>query len=320
MTGKDFLSDQEVRWCPGCGDYSILKQFTEVLATMGADPATTVVVSGIGCSSRMPYYVNSYGIHSLHGRAPAIATGIKLANPSLDVWLITGDGDALSIGGNHLIHALRRNVGVPILLFNNEIYGLTKGQYSPTSKPGLHTKSTPTGSIDHPINPLTLALGAGATFVARSMDRHPAHLREALTASKQHSGAALLEIYQNCNVFHDGAFDAFTDKKTQSDHAIFLQHGQPITFGADGQRALILEGGQPVEVSLTDRSASECWIHDETDPMKAYALARMVGDIRPFGILYREDRPTFESQVHAAAQNTRSIEDVFRLGRTWTVE
>ncbi|MDG1252147.1 MAG: 2-oxoacid:ferredoxin oxidoreductase subunit beta [Schleiferiaceae bacterium] len=320
MTGKDFLSDQEVRWCPGCGDYSILKQFTEVLALIGADPSQTVVISGIGCASRLPYYVNAYGMHSLHGRAPAVATGIKLANPSLDVWLITGDGDALSIGGNHLIHALRRNVGVPILLFNNEIYGLTKGQYSPTSRSGAVSKSTPLGSIDHPVNPQTLALGAGATFLARSMDRHPAHLREVLAASKAHKGSAFVEIYQNCNVFHDGAFEQFTDKKSQSDHAIFLQHGEPITFGTNLDHGLILEGSQVKVVPLAERSASECWIHDERDPMKAFALARMTEDLRPFGILYREDRPVFEQQVHAAHQNSRSFEEVLAMGRTWTVD
>lgn len=318
-SGKDFLSDQEVRWCPGCGDYSVLKQFTEVLAQLDADPANTVVVSGIGCASRLPYYVNAYGMHSLHGRAPAVATGIKLANPTLDVWIITGDGDALSIGGNHLIHALRRNVGVPILLFNNEIYGLTKGQYSPTSRAGAISKSTPLGSVDHPVNPQTLALGAGATFLARSMDRHPAHLREMMIRAKAHGGSALLEIYQNCNVFHDGAFEAFTDKKTQSDHAIFLEHGQPITFGVEHDKALWLDGQTVRIVSTMERPLSECWIHDETDAMKGFALARMTGEVRPFGVLYREDRPIFEVQVHAAHAQTRSLEEVLALGRTWTV-
>ncbi|HAG49553.1 MAG TPA: 2-oxoacid:ferredoxin oxidoreductase subunit beta [Cryomorphaceae bacterium] len=320
MNGKDFLSDQEVRWCPGCGDYSVLKQFTEVLASLEADPANTVVVSGIGCSSRLPYYVNTYGIHSLHGRAPSVATGIKLANPSLDVWIITGDGDALSIGGNHLLHVLRRNVQVPILLFNNEIYGLTKGQYSPTSRAGALSKSTPLGSIDYPLNPQTLALGAGATFVARSMDRNPTHLRQMLMLAKSHEGSALVEIYQNCNVFNDGVFEAFTDKKMQSDHAIFLTHGEPLVFGSHRDKGLVLSGSQVQVVSLTDRSASECWIHDERDPMKAYALARMTGDLRPFGVFYREDRSVFEKQVHRALSETRSLEEVLAMGRTWKVD
>ena len=317
LSAKDFQSPEEVRWCPGCGDYSVLKQFTEVLASTGADPNRTVVVSGIGCSSRLPYYVDTYGIHPLHGRAPAVATGIKLANPNLDVWIITGDGDALSIGGNHLIHALRRNLNVPILLFNNEIYGLTKGQYSPTSRAGQVTKSTPRGSVDQPLNPLTLALGAGATWVGRSMDRNPAHLRAQLAASQAHQGSALLEIYQNCNVFHDGAFEAWTEKSSQAAHAIFLEPGRPISWGgAEPTHALAWNGGRPeVRVLGADFGLADAWVHDPADRIKAFALAELEGVLRPFGVLYSADRPIF-----SLPSGTRSLNDVLHSGRTWTVE
>ena len=319
LTSKDFQSPEDVRWCPGCGDYSILKQFTEVLASRGSNPDRTVLVSGIGCSSRLPYYVNSYGVHSLHGRAPSVATGIKLANPDLEVWIITGDGDALSIGGNQLIHALRRNLNVPILLFNNEIYGLTKGQYSPTSREGQVTKSTPRGSVDQPLNPLTLALGAGATWVARSMDRNPAHLREQLAASQSHQGSALLEIYQNCNVFHDGAFEVWTDKTSQAAHAVFLEPGKPVAWGgSEPSHALHWNAGRPEVRELgRDFGLSDAWVHDPSDRIKAFALASLEGELRPFGLLYSAERPVF-----AAAQPTeiRSLSDLLRSGRTWTVE
>ena len=319
LTAKDFQSAEEVRWCPGCGDYSILKQFTEVLASTGADPNRTVVVSGIGCSSRLPYYVDSYGIHSLHGRAPAVATGIKLANPDLDVWIITGDGDALSIWGNHLIHALRRNLNVPILLFNNEIYGLTKGQFSPTSKEGQVTKSTPRGSVDHPLNPLTLALGAGATWVARSMDRNPAHLRDQLAKSQAHQGSALLEIYQNCNVFHDGAFEVWTDKSTQALHSVFLEAGKPLVWGGtEPTHALAWNGGRPEIRELgSEFSLADAWVHDPSDRLKAFALAALEGPLRPFGVLYAAERPVFAASHQAG---TRPLHDVLHSGRTWTVE
>src|SRR6266571_6812547 len=238
-TKKDWSSDQEVRWCPGCGDYSILTAMQMLMPELGVRRENTVFVSGIGCSSRFPYYMNTYGMHSIHGRAPAIATGLAVARPDLDVWVITGDGDGLSIGGNHLIHALRRNVNLTIVLFNNQIYGLTKGQYSPTSEPGKVTKSTPFGSVDYPFNPISLALGAEATFVARTHDMDRKHLTEVLRAAAAHNGSALVEIYQNCNIYNDGAFDPVKDNATRDDVTIRLQHGEPIRFGTDGRRGVV---------------------------------------------------------------------------------
>src|SRR6186713_111742 len=235
----DFASDQDVRWCPGCGDYSILAQMKKVLPTLGVPREKTVFISGIGCSSRFPYYMNTYGIHSIHGRAPAVATGLAMARPDLDVWVITGDGDGLSIGGNHLIHALRRNVNMTILLFNNQIYGLTKGQYSPTSELGKITKSTPSGSLDHPFNPVSLALGAEATFVARTIDSDRSHLTGVLRAAAAHRGSSLVEIYQNCPIFNDGAFDAIKEPATSADAIIPLNHGEPIRFGVDGHLGVV---------------------------------------------------------------------------------
>jgi len=322
MKAKDYLTDQDVRWCPGCGDYSVLKQLTEVFEAIGADPDNTVLISGIGCSSRLPYYINTYGLHGLHGRAPAIATGVKLANPDADVWLVTGDGDALSIGGNHLIHLLRRNVNVPILLFNNEVYGLTKGQYSPTSQPGQHSRSSPLGSIDQALNPLTLAMGANASFIARSMDRSPAHLREMMIAAKAHHGSALLEIYQNCNVFNDGAFARFSNKQHAIDHTFHVEHGKPILIGKDQDKTLQLVQGQVEVIKLSPAGdVSQAWIHDIHDPIKAYALARMVGDLRPFGIIYQCERPVHEQEVHRAMaeQGQKSLEAILHAGRTWEV-
>src|SRR5690242_19640536 len=238
LTAKDFKSDQEVRWCPGCGDYSILAAMQRFMPELGIPREKIVFVSGIGCSSRFPYYMNTYGMHSIHGRAPAIATGLAVARPDLDVWVITGDGDALSIGGNHLIHALRRNVNITILLFNNQIYGLTKGQYSPTSEVGKVTKSTPFGSVDQPFNPLSLALGAEATFVARTHDMDRNHMIEVFKRAHDHKGAAFVEVYQNCNVFNDGAFDTITLKETRDENLIPLRHGEPIRFGADGAKGI----------------------------------------------------------------------------------
>jgi 2-oxoglutarate ferredoxin oxidoreductase subunit beta len=232
LTAKDFSTDQEVRWCPGCGDYSILAQVQKVMPTLGIPRENIVIISGIGCSSRFPYYMNTYGMHSIHGRAAAIASGLKAARPDLSVWIVTGDGDSLSIGGNHTIHLLRRNFNLNVLLFNNQIYGLTKGQYSPTSEINKVTKSTPFGSIDHPFNPLALALGADATFVARTMDRDPKHMQAMLLRTNQHKGASFLEIYQNCNIFNDGAFEIFTEKGTKPQETLFLEQGKPLTFGA----------------------------------------------------------------------------------------
>ncbi len=303
LTPKDFSSDQEVRWCPGCGDYSILAQVQRIMPDLGVPRENIVIISGIGCSSRFPYYMNTYGMHSIHGRATAIASGLKASRPELSVWIVTGDGDGLSIGGNHTIHLLRRNFDVNIMLFNNQIYGLTKGQYSPTSEVKKITKSTPLGSIDHPFNPLALAMGADATFIARSMDRDPKHLQDMLKRSHAHKGASFLEIYQNCNIFNDGAFEVFTDKGTKAQEALFLEQGKPLVFGANREKGIRIDGMRPVVVSLTDGeySADDCWIHDETDFFKAQILVRLFDDPsrdghypRPFGVFFETERACYE--------------------------
>ncbi|HEY8386963.1 MAG TPA: 2-oxoacid:ferredoxin oxidoreductase subunit beta [Parasegetibacter sp.] len=302
LTAKDFATDQEVRWCPGCGDYSILAQVQKVMPTLGIPKENIVIISGIGCSSRFPYYMNTYGMHSIHGRATAIASGLKATRPELSVWIVTGDGDSLSIGGNHTIHLLRRNFDVNILMFNNQIYGLTKGQYSPTSEKNKVTKSTPVGSLDHPFNPLALAMGADATFVARSMDRDPKHLQEMLLRSHAHKGASFLEIYQNCNIFNDGAFEIFTDKSTKPEETIFLEHGKPLIFGAQKNKGIKLDGFRPVVVELGEGvSAEDLWIHDEKDFYKGQILVRMFEDPasqghlpRPFGVFYETERMCYE--------------------------
>lgn len=300
LTAKDFASDQDIRWCPGCGDYSILKQVQSILPETGINKEDIVFISGIGCSSRFPYYMNTYGMHSVHGRAPSVATGLKIANPDLSIWVITGDGDALSIGGNHLIHVLRRNVNLNILLFNNEIYGLTKGQYSPTSPIGTTTKSSPMGSIDAPFNPLALCLGAGGTFIARSMDRDVKHLRKQLLNTNQHNGTSILEIYQNCNVFNDGAFFTFTEKDSKPKSVLFAEPGEPLKFGQEMEFGIKLDGFKPVIVDTKSISDDELWIHDPKDKTKAHILTQMFDDPRsselprPFGILYEEDRAIYE--------------------------
>ncbi len=303
-TAKDFSSDQEVRWCPGCGDYSILKQVQAIMPNIDKKKEDIVFISGIGCSSRFPYYMNTYGMHSIHGRAPAIASGLKISRPELSVWVITGDGDALSIGGNHLIHMIRRNFDLNVLLFNNEIYGLTKGQYSPTSREGTVTKSTPIGSIDHPFNPLTLCLGAQSTFIARTMDRDPIHQRAILSRADQHVGTSMVEIYQNCNVFNDGAFEAYTDKGFKALEALFLEHGQPLIFGHEKERGIILDGSTPKVVLLSEVSENDLWIHDEQDRFKAQLLTAFFDDPnekehlpRPFGVIYTEDRFRYEEAL-----------------------
>lgn len=333
LTAKDFATDQEVRWCPGCGDYSILKQVQTIMPGLGIPRENIVVISGIGCSSRFPYYMNTYGMHSIHGRATAIASGLKAARPDLSVWIVTGDGDSLSIGGNHLIHLLRRNFDVNILLFNNQIYGLTKGQYSPTSERNKVTKSTPYGSIDHPFNPAALALGADASFVARSMDRDPKHLQTLLKRSHAHKGSSLLEIYQNCNIFNDGAFEIYTDKGTKAEEALFLEQGQPLIFGAQQNKGIRLDGFRPVVVSLDDGySADDLWIHDEHDFYKAQVLTRLYDDPRkeehlprPFGVFYESDRPTYEdlmkAQIESAMEKKPADLDALLSGKeTWTIE
>ena len=297
LTTKDFKSDQDVRWCPGCGDYAILAAFQAFLPELEVPRENVVIVSGIGCSSRLPYYVDSYGMHSIHGRAPAVATGLASSRPDLSVWVITGDGDALSIGGNHLIHALRRNVNIKILLFNNRIYGLTKGQASPTSELGKVTKSTPFGSVDSPFNPISLALGAGATFVARTLDTDKQHLPAMLRAAAAHPGAALIEIYQNCPVFNDGAFDALTDKQTRDQNLVLLEHGQPIRFGADGERGVVRGPDSDLQVAAVAAVGEDALlVHDahRADPSLAFALSRLAdtaGGVTPIGIFRQAPRP-----------------------------
>lgn len=305
LTAKDFASDQDVKWCPGCGDYSILKQVQSTLAELGVAKEDTVFVSGIGCSSRFPYYMNTYGVHSLHGRATALASGLKTARPDLSTWIITGDGDALSIGGNHLIHLLRRNLDVNVLLFNNEIYGLTKGQYSPASRKGTITKSSPMGSVDHAFNPLALCLGADATFIARSLDRDPKHLRDILLKADGHKGTSMVEIYQNCNVFNDGAFFTFTEKATKGNTTLLLENGQPLVFGDEQDMGVKLDGFKPVVVKLDgSNTAEDLWIHDESDIVKAGILTRFFEAPseqmelpRPFGVFYQNERSTYENDI-----------------------
>jgi 2-oxoglutarate/2-oxoacid ferredoxin oxidoreductase subunit beta len=327
LNRKDFVSDQDVRWCPGCGDYAILAQVQKLLPELGVPRENFVFISGIGCSSRFPYYVNTYGFHSIHGRAPAIATGLKVSRPDLSVWVVTGDGDALSIGGNHLIHALRRNVDLNILLFNNKIYGLTKGQYSPTSEPGKVTKSTPLGSVDQPFDTLALALGAGATFVARSVDVEARHLTEVLRRAHAHRGASFVEILQNCNVFNDGAFDDLTDKARKSDHTLVLEHGKPMIFGRNRDRGILLRGFVPQVVTLgEDVPETDLLVHDEHDPTVAAFLSRLgpPGFPTPIGVLYAVDRPCYDEAVNAqiAAAKDRAPVDLgalLRRGDTWVV-
>ncbi len=313
LTAKDFATDQEVRWCPGCGDYSILAQVQKVMPGIGIPKENIVIISGIGCSSRFPYYMNTYGMHSIHGRATAVASGLKAARPELSVWIVSGDGDSLSIGGNHTIHLLRRNFDVNMLVFNNQIYGLTKGQYSPTSEVNKVTKSTPFGSIDHPFNPLALAMGADASFIARSMDRDPKHLQSMLTRSYQHKGSSFLEIYQNCNIFNDGAFEIFTEKGTKQEETLMLEHGKPLIFGANQQKGIKIDGLKPVVVELGNGvSADDLWIHDEKDFYKAQILIRLFDDPtkkeghfpRPFGVFFETDRPCYEDIMRLQIEET----------------
>lgn len=334
LTAKDFATDQEVRWCPGCGDYSILKQVQTILPQTGIAREDIVIISGIGCSSRFPYYMNTFGMHSIHGRATAIASGLKATRPELSVWVVTGDGDSLSIGGNHTIHLLRRNFDINILLFNNQIYGLTKGQYSPTSELNKVTKSTPMGSLDHPFNPLALAMGADASFIARSMDRDPKHLQAMLLRANGHHGASLLEIYQNCNIFNDGAFEVFTEKGTKMEEALFLEHGQPLIYGANKDKGIRLDGHKPVAVNLADGfSPEDLWIHDEKDFFKAQILTRLFDNPsspghlpRPFGVFYAAERPTYEDTMGLQVENAIATKgkgnlDKLLQGReTWVIE
>jgi 2-oxoglutarate ferredoxin oxidoreductase subunit beta len=333
LTAKDFATDQEVRWCPGCGDYSILAQVQKVMPTLGIVRENIVIVSGIGCSSRFPYYMNTYGMHSIHGRATAVASGLKASRPELSVWIVTGDGDGLSIGGNHTIHLLRRNFDVNVLLFNNQIYGLTKGQYSPTSEEHKITKSTPMGSIDHPFNPLALALGADATFVARTMDRDVKHMQAMLIRTNQHKGTSFLEIYQNCNIFNDGAFEIFTEKGSKPTETLFLEQGKPLVFGAAADKGIKLDGFKPVIVNLNEgHSKDDLWIHDEQDIYKAQILTRIFDDPkieghlpRPFGVFYQSNRACYEDVMAAQIEDAKSrkpadLDKLLRGNEVWTIQ
>jgi 2-oxoglutarate ferredoxin oxidoreductase subunit beta len=328
LSKKDFQTDQEVRWCPGCGDYAILSAVQQVFPELGIPKEKFVVVSGIGCSSRFPYYMNTFGFHTIHGRAPSVATGLKLTRPDLEVWIATGDGDSMSIGGNHLIHTLRRNVGVKILMFNNRIYGLTKGQYSPTSEPGKRTKSTPMGSIDNPFNPMALALGAGATFVARSVDVFQQHLRETLHRAARHQGTAFVEIYQNCNIFNDKAFTYMTEKESRDESVLYLEHGKPLVYGKDRSRGIRLDGTRLEAIELGERfGEDDCLVWDEGDPVLAYLASQLLPPHFPtaLGVVRAVDRPTYEEGVigqiqgEIERQGTGSLEALLRSGDTWTV-
>jgi 2-oxoglutarate ferredoxin oxidoreductase subunit beta len=330
-TAKDFQSDQDVRWCPGCGDYSILAQTQRIMPDLGIPRHKMVFVSGIGCSSRFPYYMNTYGFHSIHGRATAIASGVKLARPDLSVWVVTGDGDGLSIGGNHMIHLLRRNIDVNILLFNNQIYGLTKGQYSPTSEKGKVTKSSPYGSLDYPFNPAALALGSSATFVARTLDRDPKHMQTTLKRAAAHSGTSFVEVYQNCNVFNDGAFFRFTEKDTKDDNVVFIEHGKPLVFGKERDKGIRLNGFTPEVVSLKDGkySVNDLLVHNEQDTTLSFILADMTykEDLpRPVGIFLAIERPVYEAEMArqiSFAKEKRGEGDFKKLlnsGDTWMVQ
>jgi 2-oxoglutarate ferredoxin oxidoreductase subunit beta len=327
-TKKDFESDQDVRWCPGCGDYAILSAVQKAMPDLGIPKEDIVFISGIGCSSRFPYYMNTYGFHTIHGRAPALATGLRLARPDLKVFVVTGDGDGLSIGGNHMLHVLRRNVNVTILLFNNRIYGLTKGQYSPTSELGKVTKSTPMGSADRPVNPLAFALGCGATFVARAVDRNIQHMEETLKRAARHHGAAFLEILQNCNVYNDLAWNVMYDKEQKVQYELRLEHGKPLLFGpADDRRAVIMDGVVPKVVKAKDAPESMLWIHDERNVNAAKLLADLFAPDFPVpvGVLVDVEAPVYEDlmlQQEQKAISDRGPGDIAKLltsGDTWKI-
>jgi 2-oxoglutarate ferredoxin oxidoreductase subunit beta len=332
LTRKDFVSDQEVRWCPGCGDYSILAQTQKVMPDLGIPRENIVFISGIGCSSRLPYYMNTYGFHSIHGRAPTIASGLKASRPELSVWVVTGDGDALSIGGNHILHVLRRNVDLQILLHNNEIYGLTKGQYSPTSELGKRTKSSPYGTIDAPLHPLSVAIGAEATFVARAVDTDAQLMQMTLDRAHKHRGASFVEIYQNCNIFNDGAFRDFTAKEVRADRTITLEHGKPMIFGKEKDRGLRVNGMkmEVVEIGKDGVTEADILVHDEArdDPSIAFLLSRMEWPEYPvpMGVFRAVQRPTYDALMAKqiedaiAAEGEGELKEIFLEGDTWTVE
>jgi 2-oxoglutarate/2-oxoacid ferredoxin oxidoreductase subunit beta len=331
-TRKDFQTDQEVRWCPGCGDYAILSGVQSVFADLGIPREKFVFISGIGCSSRFPYYMNTFGFHTIHGRAPAIATGVKVVRPDLDVWVATGDGDSLSIGGNHTIHMLRRNVGLKVLLFNNKIYGLTKGQYSPTSEVGKKTKSTPFGTTDRPFNPISLAIGSEATFVARSVDVFQQHLKDTLKKAAVHKGSAYVEILQNCNIFNDGAWIDLTEKDARSEHVVQLEHGKPLIFGKNRDKGIRLNGFE-LEVAQLGNGVSEkdLLVHDEKHPRPAYAflLAHMEtrpGFPTPIGVLRAwDDVPAYEDLINDQIRQVQTkrgkgdLDKLLQAGDIWEV-
>jgi 2-oxoglutarate ferredoxin oxidoreductase subunit beta len=332
LSRKDFVSDQEVRWCPGCGDYSILAQTQKIMPELHVPRENIVFISGIGCSSRLPYYVNTYGFHSIHGRAPTIATGLKASRPELSVWVVTGDGDALSIGGNHILHVLRRNVDLQIVLHNNEIYGLTKGQYSPTSELGKRTKSSPYGTIDAPLHPLSVAIGAEGTFVARSIDTDAHHLAAMLQRTADHRGTSFLEVYQNCNIFNDGAFAGFAAKEVRADRTITLEHGKPMIFGKEKDKGLRFNGMrlEVVQIGVDGVTEADVLVHDETleDPTIAFLLSRLEYPHYPvpIGVFRAVQRPTYDGlmaeQIEQviAAEGAGDLSEIFHEGDTWTVE
>jgi len=324
LTLKDYASNQEIRWCPGCGDYAILKTIQRLMPEFEQPKENQVFISGIGCSSRFPYYMNTYGFHTIHGRAPAIATGVKLANPELDVWLVTGDGDGLSIGGNHMLHVLRRNVDLQILLFNNEIYGLTKGQYSPTSQTGTRSPSSPNGSIDLPLSPCEVAIGSGGTFIARSIDTEAKHLAAVVTRGHDHKGATFIEILQNCPIYNDGIFEQVKDKKVAPDFKVLLEHGQPIIFGHEGEKGIRLDR-ENLKLEIVAADDEDVLVHDEGNKVLATMLATMTGPDFPVavGVIYRQDKSSYvddsHQQVISAREAKGSLKELLHSGHTWKV-
>ncbi len=331
-TAKDFSSGIDVRWCPGCGDYSVLAQVQRTFPDIGVKKENIVWVAGIGCSSRFPYYMGTYGFHTIHGRATAIATGLKVARPELSVWVATGDGDLMSIGGNHFIHACRKNVDLKVLMFNNRIYGLTKGQYSPTSEKGKVTKSTPYGSVDYPFNPMSLALGSEATFVAKTLDRDIKHMQEMIKKAAAHKGLAFIEIYQNCVIFNDGAFEKFTDKETKADNVVVLEHGKPLVFGKNNDKAIKLDGFTPKIIDLNDpnNSINDAWVHDEFDPnpIRAFILAHLPdyeGFPTPIGVYRNIRKETYDEAVNRQIEQVTSkkgkgdLKSLIYNANTWEV-
>lgn len=334
LSSKDFSSNQDVKWCPGCGDYSILKQVQTVFPDLGIPKENFVFISGIGCSSRFTYYMDTYGMHSIHGRAAAIASGVKAANPDLSVWVISGDGDALSIGGNHFIHTMRKNFNLNYLVFNNQIYSLTKGQYSATSEKGKITKTTPYGSVEEPFNPSELALGAKASFVSRTLDRDPKHMQAILKRAHEFKGTSFVEIYQNCPVFNDEAFFAYSDKETKKEEALFLEHGKPLVFGHNDEKGIQLDGLIPKIVNFKENNISinDLWIHDEKDKTKANLISRFfdtqfdgVNFPRPFGVIYADERPVYEEELANQIKEVTikkgkiSLSKILSGDKTWTI-